>query len=69
MKFTYESPNERIERLSQWHKWFAWCPVEIAPNESRWLEFVMRKGTLNNPYWLMYGFPEFVWEYRAIDKP
>lgn len=30
--------------LTQWHRWFAWRPVEVAPGDWRWLEFVRRAG-------------------------
>jgi hypothetical protein len=69
MRLTYESPKERIDRLTQWHKWFAWHPVEITPNESRWFEFVMRKGTQNPWSLVIHDWPEFLWEYQVIDKP
>jgi hypothetical protein len=36
---------------SEWHRWFAWYPVNIATDESlaywAWLEFVERKWGFN----------------------
>jgi hypothetical protein len=33
----------REERLSKWHKWFAWRPVRINDEHMVWLEFVFRR--------------------------
>lgn len=45
-------------RRVNWHRWFAWYPVELGPNglEKAWLEFVECK---RNPY-------IHHWEYRKI---
>ncbi len=37
---------EKIERLQNWHKWFAWRPVRVGNNDCRWLELVERRGEL-----------------------
>lgn len=39
-----ETVVEEQERLTVWHKWFAWYPVFITSHDWRWLEFVERKG-------------------------
>jgi hypothetical protein len=36
MKFTYRKNTE-------WHRWFAWYPVDITPHQFVWLEWVNRK--------------------------
>lgn len=62
MKFncgpTYQ---QRIAAKEKWHRWFAWYPVRIGPNDCRWLECVERKGK-HHCSW----FDEmWLWEYRA----
>lgn len=41
-----ERESRKRERLSSWHKKFAWLPVRLTHdnNEVRWLQFVHRKG-------------------------
>jgi hypothetical protein len=41
-----ERSELREERLSSWHKWFAWRPIRLSSNkhEVRWLGFIYRKG-------------------------
>jgi hypothetical protein len=45
---------ERYERWhnarKEWHRWFAWRPVRIGPNECIWLETLDRKGTYHSGY-------------------
>jgi hypothetical protein len=38
-----ETHAEKWKRLGEWHPWFAWYPVRIAPGDCRWLEFVARR--------------------------
>lgn len=63
MKFDCgETYAERLERLSNWHRVFAWFPVRVGPHDCRWLETVERKeigGSLSD---------EWKWEYRCIKE-
>lgn len=63
MKFDCgETFDERLKRLENWHRWFAWFPVKTADHDCRWFEYVERKIT--------YEFCTYdtftVKEYRAI---
>ena len=64
MKFACDKRyDDKIRRLSNWHKWFAWYPVELAQYDCRWLEKVRRRGTRwrdgsLHTYW--------TWEYEAL---
>jgi hypothetical protein len=40
-----ETYDERISRLTNWHRWFAWHPIKVADHDCRWLEYVERKIT------------------------
>lgn len=55
--------HKRYFKKKEWHKWFAWYPVEVAERDCRWMETIERKGNLiiysGDCYW------EF--EYRAIN--
>lgn len=53
---------EKKAALEQWHDWFAWYPVRVAPHDCRWLERVDRKGTLMCEGW---GDSWWVWQYRT----
>ena len=35
--------NEKWERLSQWHLWFAWRPVRLDDGRWAWLEWLDRR--------------------------
>lgn len=48
--------SAREKRRAQWHRWFAWYPVEVAKDDCRWLEFIERKikwhsGTYMGGWW------------------
>jgi len=54
MKWTRETSDERYDRLTDWHEWFAWRPIRLSSTnqtsqqlvETReiiWCETVMRK--------------------------
>jgi hypothetical protein len=55
--------QEKIDRLTVWHRWFAWRPRRVSYGDCRWLEFMERKYTLVK----CYRDPDY-WrvEYRAI---
>lgn len=42
MNWPSESKAAKRDRLTQWHKWFAWVPVRIG-ERMYWLETVDRK--------------------------
>ena len=66
MKFTVRNPKlmlrEKRRRQKQWHKWFAWHPVEVISDDNKyktwyWLTFIQRRippewfwGTLDYEY-------------------
>lgn len=59
-----DSKEVRFKRLQDWHRWFAWRPVRVGERESRWLEWVERKGN-----WLGGDYScgdIWFWEYRPI---
>ena len=61
MKFDLgETFEEKRERLSHWHRWFAWRPVRISDHDYRWLEYVERKAELD-----LHAFM-FVFDYRPL---
>lgn len=51
-----ETMAERQARLSEWHLWFAWCPV-VTDAGVVWLETVWRRGVA----W--FGYEPLRWEY------
>jgi len=53
--------NARRNRLQQWHKYFAWLPMNIN-GTCYWLEHIERKGD----YEVMRRSSPWKWEYRAI---
>lgn len=55
------SAVERQKAKEQWHLWFAWRPVRIAPGDCRWLERVQREGT----FWITTCASGWDYEYRA----
>lgn len=36
--------DKKFREAIQWHKWFAWYPVQIGDNDCRWLETVERRS-------------------------
>lgn len=63
MKFDCgETYDERIGRLTNWHRWFAWHPIKVSDHDCRWLEYVERKITYEH-----FTYDTFTKrEYRAI---
>jgi len=53
--------NNRKEKLSKWHKYFAWYPVRVSNNTCIWLGYVERKAKY---YSYFVGIEK--WEYREI---
>ncbi len=61
MKFDCgETRQEWIDRLSQWHDFYAIWPRKVAAHDCRVFETIERRGR----YWAA-GNGWFVWEYRA----
>jgi len=67
--------QQEWERITQWHKVFAWRPIEVEYGDCRWLEWVERRNRRSdNPKSLDYyharfmnGAADFVtWEYRSL---
>lgn len=64
MQFSNRAWVARITMLTQWHEWFAWRPVRVAPGDYRWLEMVERKGGYDHSRRTGRRRP-WRWEYRA----
>lgn len=59
--------QERVDPR-EWHAWFAWHPVSVAPRDCRWWEMVQRKGH-EEVIGLIDAWAvstAWVWEYRAV---
>jgi len=54
-----ETRQERVARLTDWHPWFAWRPIQVASHDCRWLEVIERKGSYHRYFGIV------LWEYRA----
>jgi len=62
VKWKYETRAQYKERVSKWHKWFAWHPVSWN-GVTYWLE------TIECKVYIFWGFGvDDVWEYREINK-
>jgi hypothetical protein len=65
MKFNCSRPIDlymaRVDRLLEWHPWFAWRPVRVDSGDCRWLEWVERRGN----FWAACGESWWTWKYRA----
>jgi hypothetical protein len=53
MRWNIETITEQNQRLSNWHRWFAWYPVPVKNEQTNrtqlvWLETVQRKGRVIN---------------------
>ena len=62
MKFDCgETFQEKKDRLSGWHDYFAWLPVRVGSHDCRWLETIRRKGV----YYSGVGVGGFwIWSYK-----
>ena len=43
MKWSGETEEQRMVREYEWHKWFAWFPVQMPDGTWVWLEHVERR--------------------------
>ena len=59
-----ETYGEHIKRMAQWHKWFAFHPVQVGPHDYRWLEYVQKKGI----YTYNYTGEDWKWSYKSLNK-
>ena len=44
MMWNKESDESRRKRLSEWHSWFAWHPVQINDAKKIWFQWIERRG-------------------------
>lgn len=59
--------RKKYERVSNWHKWFAWFPVHLSEEECRWLEFLERRSA--DSFYLYDCYPHSRdWYYRPKTK-
>jgi hypothetical protein len=61
MNWRSESWPVKVERMGEWHRWFAWHPVRVG-ERMHWLEFVLRRGGY------MPGFDGGYWEWEYRDE-
>ena len=63
MKFNCVSKTdlEWVDKMENWHDFFALVPRRVASHECRWLEIIQRKG---NWKWATYA-SGWKYEYRA----
>lgn len=67
----YNRVQAKRKARGQWHRWFAWFPVQVGPHDCRWLEYVERK---DDNIWYNFDFCTFTgddrrkWEYRALNE-
>lgn len=57
MRWRVETLQQRSERQSKWHVWFAWHPVSDNDGQWFWLERVLRH---THPLWTQN------WEYKRL---
>lgn len=55
-----ETVSEYEERMGEWHNWFAWYPIRMAPHRCAWLQTVERRGVLKSSFYEQW----IQWEYR-----
>ena len=58
-----ESNNDYQDRVTTWHRWFAWYPVFIGTGDTRWLETVERRRSYCSAY-----SGDGPWYYRALNQ-
>ena len=53
MRWHSETHTQRMERIKEWHEWFAWRPVKDRAHGYRmWFETVLRQfNPGSGPYW------------------
>ena len=57
MKWSGETEEQRMVREDEWHKWFAWFPLQMPYGTWVWLERVERR----TPFMAAH-----LWVYREI---
>ena len=69
-----EREFRKYQRLSHWHKWFAWKPVRLTcdRHEIRFLGFIYRKGRSVNGHegesWWIWEYAETSFDVLKIDR-
>jgi hypothetical protein len=59
MKFDLgETEKETIARMTKWHWWFAWHPVQITEHDWRWLEHVQRCASFSFSGYITWNYRE-----------
>ncbi len=68
MRIRYPLKQARIEKLSIWHRWFAWYPVQI-PEEKCWvwLETIQRRLYYTSREVGFQTFSGYDWKYKTIE--
>lgn len=61
MIFKRSKSSPKHQMLSQWHYWYAWCPVTLNNGDIAWFEWITRKG--------IYERGEWVWSYKEAPDP
>lgn len=58
---TWEQRRQRV--MSDWHRWFAFFPIQMRDGSWVWLEYVWRLGVSSS-------YPRIHWRYSAsVHKP
>lgn len=69
-----EKEEIRREKLSTWHKWFAWKPVRLEHDnhEVRWFGWIFRKGMARHDgeggVWWNWKYAENEFDILKIEK-
>jgi hypothetical protein len=58
MRWQKKQPG--VDYRAQWHRKFAWLPVQLNNGQMAWLEFVDARREKNSNYHI----GGYVWEYR-----
>ncbi len=53
--------------VAQWHRWFAWRPVDTVDRGTRWLTVIHRRRVHQNGY--LDGGPDFWFQYAVSVQP
>jgi hypothetical protein len=62
MNFKIESDKDFSNRISEWHRWFAWRPISYDGGIA-WLEFVERRFNFETNF-----ASNGTWYYRPIKR-
>jgi len=62
MKWSGETEEQRMVREDEWHKWFAWFPLQMPDGTWVWLERVERRARR----YIRANEGAYLWVYREI---